>query len=814
LRQFVHFSLSLIQIESKKVRLKFEIQFHQPPKSYHTVMSKHCEGIVLSSKKSCCAAATSNGFCKRHQSQIFLRDAKEKGEVVCRMFDRGCRNYLTDLDKTNNFKTCLACRSELLGKISSCEHDGCKNKVDLEKRFCGKHARDVFREKEKTGEVVYCNIDRGCASVLSPGEKRCVKCRKAKDEKVTNEIKEIREKYIKCLRCDKNDKTISSFCDLCNLEVSTIINTDVNRNIHYAWYDFKNGAIKRDLELTIDFEKFKDIVIRPCFFCGEFSLSNYNGVDRYDNRKGYISSNCVACCTMCNIMKGGKTPHEFHEKIKSISQFQNELIPLSEESITKYKSFQTKSVDCYNVYKKLATEKRGIEFELTNEQFYTLRNGRCYLCGIRNSDKHLNGIDRVDSTKGYIVSNCRACCAHCNLMKNEYDIEEFLKKCTQIHTTWAPVDEFAAEITESTEITKQPTEIYRAHDIYEILQGGTVEFLAWARKAGKSEQFMEGVRSVTTEDKHSAIEEIRHQIELERKRGEPEERKHIQASTMLAMLMNSPKSTFVDLYSSIYELSNSFDTQLDELISQLALVGSKEGAELCKKFLRAENMRRKSKRNTELKRELREPPPRAPWKAEPIIEAVKNTVVFDIPLCEEAPQKEILHVKKSQWKASEIYKNIKTANGEQYKEYCISNNVVDDSWNDKWNTFIEAIKLSESFADVKETITEFIVELRSIRHNLLLDKKTKANLLERKDREAWPVDTILYAFKQNKTAAFKKHMDNLNGGKVNNWEIKWNTFIETISTTEPESEKKDLISKFLVNMRAARYLANKTKLDS
>lgn len=56
----------------------------------------------------------------------------------------------------------------------------------------------------------------------------------------------------------------------------------------------------------------------------------------------------------------------------------------------------------------------------------------CYLCGKENNDTHQNGIDRVDSSIGYIESNIQSCCGSCNYMKSNYSLEIFLEKCTLI----------------------------------------------------------------------------------------------------------------------------------------------------------------------------------------------------------------------------------------------------------------------------------------------------------------------------------------------------------------------------------------------
>jgi hypothetical protein len=71
--------------------------------------------------------------------------------------------------------------------------------------------------------------------------------------------------------------------------------------------------------------------------------------------------------------------------------------------------------------------KAKISFELTKEEFRKLVKGNCFYCGKSPSqikkDKQLrgefvyNGIDRIDSSKGYTLNNCVSCCGTCNKAK-------------------------------------------------------------------------------------------------------------------------------------------------------------------------------------------------------------------------------------------------------------------------------------------------------------------------------------------------------------------------------------------------------------
>lgn len=90
--------------------------------------------------------------------------------------------------------------------------------------------------------------------------------------------------------------------------------------------------------------------------------------------------------------------------------------------------------------------KRNLEFSLSDEEFNDLIYGKCYYCGqeptINKSDNRYNktselfirnGIDRIDSNKGYFKDNCVSCCTMCNRMKLNYTIEDFFIKIQQIY---------------------------------------------------------------------------------------------------------------------------------------------------------------------------------------------------------------------------------------------------------------------------------------------------------------------------------------------------------------------------------------------
>ena len=89
--------------------------------------------------------------------------------------------------------------------------------------------------------------------------------------------------------------------------------------------------------------------------------------------------------------------------------------------------------ELFSTYRKGARG-RELGFELSLIQFENLINGNCHYCGIEPKQKRkryndeifvYNGIDRLDNSIGYFLSNCVSCCKVCNKSKNNMSLSEF-----------------------------------------------------------------------------------------------------------------------------------------------------------------------------------------------------------------------------------------------------------------------------------------------------------------------------------------------------------------------------------------------------
>ena len=89
----------------------------------------------------------------------------------------------------------------------------------------------------------------------------------------------------------------------------------------------RSRAKRRGLKVEITFEEYRYLKISDCHYCGIDNMflkyycevmnigMPYMSIDRKDNTKGYTSDNVVACCFLCNKIKGSFFTEEEMRKI-------------------------------------------------------------------------------------------------------------------------------------------------------------------------------------------------------------------------------------------------------------------------------------------------------------------------------------------------------------------------------------------------------------------------------------------------------------------------------------------------------------------
>ncbi len=121
-------------------------------------------------------------------------------------------------------------------------------------------------------------------------------------------------------------------------------------NFRSLYRTYKRSALKRNHAFEINLERFRELTKSHCYICGKPPTREYrhdlkeyrsetpyvcNGVDRFDNRLGYVEGNVVACCGNCNMAKGKLSIEEFLLHVYAIYKHAiepaiNEGVPFNE----------------------------------------------------------------------------------------------------------------------------------------------------------------------------------------------------------------------------------------------------------------------------------------------------------------------------------------------------------------------------------------------------------------------------------------------------------------------------------------------------
>ncbi|MBT1509429.1 hypothetical protein KIP88_02845 [Bradyrhizobium sp. SRL28] len=100
-----------------------------------------------------------------------------------------------------------------------------------------------------------------------------------------------------------------------------------------VFHAHKTNAKVRKLEQSLTREQFKKLCSGNCVYCdappstvskAKHSGDTFvrNGVDRWDNSKGYTVENSVSCCTICNYGKKQMSGEEWLAYLDRLARFQ------------------------------------------------------------------------------------------------------------------------------------------------------------------------------------------------------------------------------------------------------------------------------------------------------------------------------------------------------------------------------------------------------------------------------------------------------------------------------------------------------------
>lgn len=179
--------------------------------------------------KQCERPPLDNGYCGKHQKQAEIE--KNIGNKKCPA--KRCTNFLLPESQEKYCQKCLEKKDKEKKTIISCKMTDCTFKAQ-ENGYCGKHQRQIYYNEEKEKGIKYCDIARGCFTVLENGKSSCDECLNKKstsEKKLFHKRSELNKKMMEnvnekntiCVVCGKEyekfktmNGEFSKRCSVCN----------------------------------------------------------------------------------------------------------------------------------------------------------------------------------------------------------------------------------------------------------------------------------------------------------------------------------------------------------------------------------------------------------------------------------------------------------------------------------------------------------------------------------------------------------------------------------------------------------------------
>ena len=408
------------------------------------------EAVVLCASDNCKSKRSiENTYCMKHQLCVFVDETAALGKKLCKQYVRGCRAQLDAEYPKSTCEECLVIEREkdrarrgYAQKTTAPEPNKqicttCCKTLD-EEQFIGHNdvqtktcascresnrLQDMKRDKEHRNELARIAEQKP--------ERKAVKQQWNENnyEKVALKSMNYRQRQIEAdvdQYLNKNAENAKQWRDN-NPEKVAINNLNKINSVELQYGVYSRSARDKNLDFKLSLTDFTILSEQSCYYCGIVQERGFNGIDRMNSVIGYLADNCVSCCQMCNYMKASLSVDAFLGRVEHIlthnGRIDGRLFP---EMFPDYTSAS------YTEYKNRAS-KKNLDFVLSRDEYLSLITQDCYLCGKQSNSQHLNGIDRIDNNKGYMMENVKSCCANCNYMKKNYILEDVFNKCMEIY---------------------------------------------------------------------------------------------------------------------------------------------------------------------------------------------------------------------------------------------------------------------------------------------------------------------------------------------------------------------------------------------
>jgi hypothetical protein len=347
----------------------------------------------------------------------YTEEMLSKLEICC-----GCKKSFYFETET---KTCENCknrsknnRAKEREQIIMCAKDGCKFKRSEENKYCMKHQIELFVDEVREEDKKMCfNYIRGCRVKLEKeyGFSKCQDCLSVDREK--DKIKRNAAKDHNQTVENPNEKSCSLCCKVQPMEEFKGIRKDITDTCKNCRENNRIQDMKRDKEHRNELARVNDAKPERIEVKKEWKENNYEKVAEYcmNSRQHKLERVGVEEYLKDNAEQAKTWRENNPEKQKDFNE-------------KRHNSYETQ----YDNYRRTA-ELKQLEFMITFDEYKEIVKNPCEYCGVIQ-ERGFNGVDRIESGKGYVLDNCASCCKMCNYMKNTLNKDVFIRRVEHILT--------------------------------------------------------------------------------------------------------------------------------------------------------------------------------------------------------------------------------------------------------------------------------------------------------------------------------------------------------------------------------------------
>jgi len=362
----------------------------------------------------------------RQNMSLSRNELSEEHKIIWEQFNR---KDTTVFETIQPVEICIKCK----GKDRNGEL--CRNFPTGGNSFCSYHN---YLSEYTEAQLQHLQLCKGCNKWkdLSSGKNQCLSCGERGKEiraKAKTEIVLCKSDGCTFKKSDENDycgkHQLCLFVDECKAEDVRPCRRYLHGCRSKLTSDYEFNTCSDCLKIERDNENVRRHAVEPnkvidqtkqCTKCRDWKpLDNYS--NRNNNNITLLCLNCRDICLVAN----GKRDKEHVNQIQRVASKKPERIAVKNEWV----KANPEKVALKNLNNRNRNYPGSVD--LTKEQFEKIIKNSCYYCAIIQ-EKGFNGIDRMDSTKGYEIDNCVSCCTDCNMMKGAVDNITFIQRVEHI----------------------------------------------------------------------------------------------------------------------------------------------------------------------------------------------------------------------------------------------------------------------------------------------------------------------------------------------------------------------------------------------